>query len=57
MLSSLARALAPTPRMKLPERIASQLPGGGAEPPEHLVHGVRVPIRLPKHDPADPGRQ
>ena len=32
MLSSLARALAPTPLMKLPERIAAKLPGG-AEPP------------------------
>src|SRR5437588_9183720 len=50
MLSSLARALAPTPLLKLPERIASKLPGGGAEPPEHLIHGVRVPIRRPEHD-------
>src|SRR5207245_7995909 len=50
MLSSLARTLAPTPLLKLPERIASKLPRGGAEPPEHLVHGVRVPIRRPEHD-------
>src|SRR5207253_9063162 len=50
MLSSLACALAPTPLLKLPERIASKLPGGGAEPPEHLVHGVSVPIRRPEHD-------
>src|SRR5436309_8580598 len=50
MLSSLARALAPTPLLKLPERIAAKLPSGGAEPPEHLVHGVRVPIRRPEHD-------
>src|SRR5207245_5347926 len=50
MLSSLARALAPTPLLKLPERIASKLPCGGAETPEHLVHGVRLPIRRPEHD-------
>src|SRR5438132_13539711 len=50
MLSSLARTLAPTPLLKLPERIASKLPRGGAEPPEHLVHGVSVPIRRPEHD-------
>src|SRR5438309_3073653 len=50
MLSSLACALAPTPLLKLPERIAAKLPGGGAEPPEHLVHGVSVPIRRPEHD-------
>src|SRR5437660_12004179 len=50
MLSSLACALAPTPLLQLPERIASKLPGGGVEPPEHLVHGVSVPIRRPEHD-------
>jgi hypothetical protein len=36
--------------MKLPERIATKLPGGGAETPEHFVHGVSVPIRRPEHD-------
>ena len=50
MLSSLARALALTPLLKLPERIASKLPGGGAETPEHFDHGVSVPIRRPEHD-------
>ncbi len=50
MLSSLACALAPTPLMKLSERIAAKLPGGGAETPEHLVHSVRVPTRRPEHD-------
>src|SRR5438132_12187063 len=50
MLSSLARALAPTPLMQLPERIASKLPGGGAETPKHFGHGVTVRIRGPEHD-------
>jgi len=33
MLLSLARELALTPLMKLPERVAAKLPGGGAETP------------------------